>query len=101
MKDKPIDRTIKEIDKFYNNYWAHPQNKEPYSVLIEKLIQYKKAHQIQNLLLVLKNRIDSQETFLNLEKTAWTAIFVILGLFTTAISDLILAHHAELPLFNS
>jgi len=44
MKDKPIDTMIKEIDKLYNNYWAHPQNKEPYSVLIEKLIQYKKAH---------------------------------------------------------
>ncbi len=89
------------VDELLNRFDKLSKHNKSYDELITDLKPYKKSNKKEELILVLKNKIASKETFLKLEQTTWTVLFVILGLFTTVVSDLIIANHAELESFNN
>lgn len=98
---KSVDTMLKELDTiFKSHYLGYKKHQEPYTEIMNQLKTYKNAHEKENLLIAIQNKFDSKETFLNLESNIWGILFVIIGLFVTMISDLILSNYDKLDYFN-
>lgn len=104
---KSVDTMLKELDGLFESHYLgckerkEPKKpKEPYSEITNKLKPFKNADEKNDLLNAIKNKIDSKETFLKLETNIWNILFVIIGLFVTMISNLILSNYDKLDYFN-
>lgn len=98
---KSVDTMLKELDGiFISHYLGYKKHQEPYKEIISKVNTYKNAREKKDLLIAIKNKFDSKETFLNLESNLWGVLFVIIGLFVTMTGDLILSNYDKLPFYN-
>lgn len=85
--NKTVDEMLKELDiLFESHYLGCKKYHNPYQQIICKLTPYRRAHKKDDLLIVLQQKIDSKETFLNLESNIWTALFTIINIFITIIN---------------
>jgi hypothetical protein len=99
---KSVDTMLNELDGiFKSHYLGYKNHKEPYKEIITAVGVYKNAREKKDLLIALQNKFDSNETFLNLESSLWGGLFIIVGLFITMISDLILSNFEKLPSYNA
>lgn len=99
---KSIDTMLKELDDiFISHYLGCEDRNEPYKEIISAVGVFKNAREKDDLLIAIQNKFDSKETFLNLESNLWGTLFIIIGLFVTMCSDLILSNYEKLPFFNS
>ena len=98
---KSVDTMLKELDDIFKSYYlGYKKHEKPYTEIMNQLKTYKNAREKANLLIAIQNKLDSKETFLNLESNIWGILFVIIGLFVTMISDLILSNYEKLAYFN-
>ena len=86
------------VDELLNRFDKLTENKPSYTELINNIKPYKKSNKREELILILKNKIDSKETFLNLEQNAWNALFIILGLLATIFKEVIIKYYNYLSI---
>lgn len=99
--DNSIDTMLYELDKIFKFYYlGYKNHEEPYEKIIKKIKKYKNTSKCEDLLIAIQNKIDSKETFLNLELNMWGILFVIIGVFVTIVSNLILNNYDKLNFLN-
>lgn len=97
QNNKTVDIMLKELDEIFNkHYLKSKKNDKKYTIIINKIKKFKTAEKKQDLLYALEDQINLKKNFLSLESNIWINIFVILGLVTTVISDIVISNYNDI-----
>ncbi len=96
-KDYSIDYIINELEKIYiEQYKPNKTTKKLYEQIINYVSKIINIECKNDVLYAVHDIINSNSTFRNVESITWVNIFVILGLFTTIISDIVIENYSKL-----
>lgn len=100
--NRTVDKMLQELDELYKKYWVdYKKQNEPYDKLFGELEKYRRVKKQKELIIAVQSKINSKETFSNLEISIWGFLFTAVGLFLTMTCDLILSNYESLNFFNS
>ena len=101
QKIKSVDDIMKELDFIFKiNYLGYKKINKPYKEILQKLKGYRGRSNSEDILYAIQDKIEGQETFMNLESNLWGSIFIILGLSITVVTDVILSNYEVIPILN-
>ena len=99
--NRTVDKMMQELDDIYIKYWVNcKKRKEPYDELFGELEKYRRVKKQKELIIAVQSKINSRETYSNLEISIWGFLFTAVGLFLTMTCDLILSNYQSLKFFN-